>query len=93
VKIPDFGLCGITGSSMCTFCGFPCYAAPECINGVQYDGEAADVWSLGVILYEMVTGGHPWDITNIPRMLKQITGASVTVQSNSSPFNETRWPI
>ena len=86
VKISDFGLCGFTDDTkMKTFCGTPCYTAPECLNQVQYEGEAADVWSLGVILYELVTGKHPWDVKNLPRMIKQITFGQFTVPSTVTP--------
>ena len=75
IKISDFGLCGyIDGDNkMDTFCGSPCYSAPECINHQPYDGRIADVWSLGVILYELVTFKHPWNVLNMPQMIHQIT--------------------
>ena len=86
VKVADFGLCGyIEDTKMKTFCGSPCYTAPECISRVQYEGAPADVWSLGVILYEMVTGHHPWTVTNIPKMVKQITSARYVVPSTVTP--------
>ena len=73
VKVGDFGLCGyIESEHMNTFCGSPCYTAPECLRRIEYNGCAADVWSLGVLLYEMVTGHHPWDVTSLPRMVQQI---------------------
>lgn len=86
VKVTDFGLCGyIDDEKMKTFCGSPCYTAPECLSRVQYDGALSDVWSLGVILYVLVTGHHPWNVTNIPKMIKQITSAQFTVPSSVSP--------
>ena len=86
IKVADFGLCGyIEDTKMKTFCGSPCYTAPECLNRVQYEGGPADVWSLGVILYEMVTGHHPWNVTNIPKMVKQITSARYVVPSSVTP--------
>ena len=89
VKVTDFGLCGyIDDKKMKTFCGSPCYTAPECLQGVQYEGAQADVWSLGVILYEMVTGDHPWNVTNIPKMVQQITSGKYTVPSSVTPACE-----
>jgi serine/threonine protein kinase len=45
----DFGLSNFIspGSRLKTFCGSPVYAAPEIIRKKNYDGQAADVWSLG----------------------------------------------
>lgn len=40
-----------------TFCGTPCYLAPELWKGHRY-GKAADLWSLGIVLYEVVTLGR-----------------------------------
>lgn len=74
VKVSDFGLCGyLTNEIMSqTFCGSPCYCSPECLCRVRYDGRLADVWSLGVILFSMVTGENPWNISNTSIMLHQI---------------------
>lgn len=81
VKVSDFGLCGYIDERemMHSFCGSPCYAAPECLKHCEYDGRKADIWSLGVVLYEMVTCEHPWNVANTAQMLQQITKASYTV--------------
>ncbi|OHT12139.1 CAMK family protein kinase [Tritrichomonas foetus] len=78
VKVSDFGLCGYLQDNrlMDTFCGSPCYCSPECLFITSYDGAKSDIWSLGVILYTMVTGNHPWDCTNQAVMVNQIRHAS-----------------
>lgn len=77
VKVADFGLCGYIKEDikMKTICGSPCYTAPECLCGQQYDGRMSDVWSLGVILFELIVGNHPWNTANSAIMNKQISQA------------------
>jgi serine/threonine protein kinase len=81
VKVGDFGLCGFQeqGRLMSTFCGSRAYAAPECLLGQEYDGRKSDRWSLGVILYAMVTGRHPWDLSNHATMMRQILSVDFTL--------------
>ncbi|KAI5969309.1 FAP1 [Candida margitis] len=66
VIISDFGFvnsCGDRGNDlMKTSCGSPCYAAPELVlTQNPYEGRKADIWSLGVILYAMLSGYLPFD--------------------------------
>ena len=53
-------------------CGSLHYASPEMIMGETYNGEASDVWSLGVILYVMVTGKLPFDGCNNDEVCNKI---------------------
>ncbi|XP_049319620.1 testis-specific serine/threonine-protein kinase 6-like [Astyanax mexicanus] len=62
VKITDFGLSCVTKGypELCnTFCGTLGYISPEVHNREAYDGKKSDVWSLGIVLYVMVTGKLP----------------------------------
>jgi hypothetical protein len=86
VKLGDFGLCGFLTESqlMRTFCGSPGYCAPECISKIKYDGRQSDVWSLGVLLFSIVAGEHPWNVSNSAVMIRQILKAAFTVPSHVS---------
>ena len=60
IKIIDFGFAAYNRSDFKTYCGTPSYMAPEMVKKVQYDGIKTDNWSLGVVLYKMVTGEYPF---------------------------------
>ncbi|KAJ0091627.1 hypothetical protein Patl1_14347 [Pistacia atlantica] len=77
LKVSDFGLSALRkpGDILTTACGSPCYVAPELLSNKGYDGAAADVWSCGVILFELLAGYLPFDDRNLMVLYRKIAGA------------------
>jgi serine/threonine protein kinase len=61
IKISDFGFAKAFEKNelITTFCGSPLYMAPEIIKTKEYDFKS-DIWSLGVIIYELIAKKHPY---------------------------------
>lgn len=57
VKVSDFGFSRrqLTDQLSKTYCGSAAYTAPEILQGIPYKGTQGDIWSLGVILYIIVS--------------------------------------
>lgn len=74
VRLTDFGLSkeSFQGDIITrTFCGTPHYIAPEIIQRKDY-GKEVDWWSLGTLLYEMLTGLPPFYNKNVKKMYENI---------------------
>ncbi|GAA6011209.1 hypothetical protein JCM11491_006757 [Sporobolomyces phaffii] len=74
LKVADMGMATVQleGHRLTTSCGSPHYAAPEVIQGTPYEGELADVWSAGVVLFAMIARRLPFDNRDVPELLRTI---------------------
>ncbi|XP_073415251.1 testis-specific serine/threonine-protein kinase 2 [Dendrobates tinctorius] len=73
IKLSDFGFARRIDDNQKlskTFCGSAAYTAPEVLQGIPYEPKVCDIWSLGVILFIMVSGSKPYDDSNIKMMLR-----------------------
>lgn len=80
-RIADFGLVKLVSGHDAlrthagSLLGTPAYMAPEQTFDSTTVGAAADVWAFGVILYEIVTGGHPFLGNDVPDTLRRVREA------------------
>ena len=74
IKIGDFGLSEefTPGEKLSSFCGTAEYMAPEVFQGHKFDGPKVDVWSLGVMLYEMLTETIPFAGSSWPIIIERV---------------------
>ncbi|EDW96910.1 MAP/microtubule affinity-regulating kinase 3 [Drosophila yakuba] len=74
MKIADFGFSTTFDpkTQLETFCGSPPYAAPELFRGKKYSGPEVDSWSLGVVLYTLVSGSLPFDGINLKELRDRV---------------------
>ncbi|KAF5183853.1 Cbl-interacting protein kinase [Thalictrum thalictroides] len=85
LKVSDFGLSAMRkpGDLLYTSCGSPSYIAPEIIALERYDGAAADVWSCGIILFELLAGYLPFSDCNLWNLYKK--GKATEVEKSRCP--------
>jgi serine/threonine-protein kinase len=88
VKIMDFGIARLKEPTVKTqtgvLLGSPQYMSPEQISGQALDGRA-DVFSLGVVLYEMITGVKPFDAADLTQVLFWVVNLPAKPPSERKP--------
>jgi serine/threonine protein kinase len=97
VKVLDFGIAKLsaerylergladqltdTGSML----GTPCYMAPEQATGEKLVDHRADIWSLGVILYECLSGTRPIEGENLAQVITRLVSAGIIPLERLNP--------
>lgn len=86
IALTDFGLSKqpLDGSKTYSFCGTVEYMAPEIVNRKGHDF-AADWWSFGVLMYEMLTGNLPFHGQTRQETMNQILRTKLGMPENLSP--------
>jgi len=64
-----------------TYCGSPLYMAPEILHYRKYNSKS-DLWSVGIIIYEMITGKPPYHVKNFYQLMKLIEKDEITLSQH-----------
>jgi eukaryotic-like serine/threonine-protein kinase len=94
IKLADFGIAkvldaqGVTSTGQVL--GSPAHMAPEQIEGGEVDGRA-DVFGLGVLLYECMVGHLPFEGSNPAQVLRRVLEGSFAAADRERPLVGARW--
>lgn len=78
IKLGDFGIARVLSNTLSkplTTVGTPYYLSPEIIKSEPYDAKS-DIWSLGVLLYEMTALRLPFSGSSLPKLARRITAGA-----------------
>jgi serine/threonine protein kinase len=86
IKLTDFGMARLASrdSKESPLLGTPAYWCPEQVLGKPQDARS-DIFSLGVILYEMITGNRPFDSDSLQGICSRILSSTPLPPSHSNP--------
>ena len=89
LKICDFGFVKESNENMLydTLCGSPIYMAPEILKYKKYDSKV-DLWSMGIILFEMLTSKPPFIGVNHIDLIRVIDSTELTIPDNITISND-----
>ncbi|XP_076045778.1 serine/threonine-protein kinase Chk1-like [Oratosquilla oratoria] len=92
LKIGDFGLACefVEGEYLSRGCGTTAYKAPE-VFARRYKGQQADIWSCGIILFELLTGLSPWRRAQTGDSDFEIWSSAVMLEATAEMRKERRW--
>ena len=81
IKIADFGFARKVDKNMLlnTLCGSPMYMAPEIINKQDYSIKS-DLWSVGIIIYQMIYGRVPFEVSNFVQLIKKVNNETISFE-------------
>jgi serine/threonine protein kinase len=65
-----------------TTCGSPNFVAPEVLREAGYDGMKADVWSVGVIMFALLSGHLPFDDLHLHQLTRKILHGEFAVRAH-----------
>ena len=90
IKLIDFGFATKckAGGKLTTYCGTPCYMDPDLTRQKKYSGQAVDIWALGVILYQLLTGTVPFWGETEQEMFRKIQSGKFNYPS-SKPLSKS----
>ena len=91
IVIGDFGICKIFNPNeklTNTNIGTPCYMSPECIGQEEYC-KKIDIWSLGCVLFEIMTFYIPFTAKDIQMLKKKINKLQFTVDITKSKYSKS----
>jgi eukaryotic-like serine/threonine-protein kinase len=86
IRVVDFGLARMVGTTSDSASGTPAYMAPERWRGQPPSG-AIDVWALGVLLHELVTGGRPIADAELGNLAFAAAGAADPYAANGAGWS------